>query len=203
MSFMLLLTRGADLHARDNLGRTCLHISILNAPFREKREFLSLVYLINSGADVFAVDNAGESVSDYAYSPTLDDKCFGLGGYRGDLWDAALVRCGYGIYGMREKYPRTPKYRAYSRSDFEMLWSGFEHLCPYYHDPPVWPPEAELVEDGEEISDEDISDEDSDDGSQQDGEDTLEQNGEIVTHGHSQNDGVDAEEGDDVRLSII
>ena len=192
------------MHARDKSGWTCLHILTQGIRVCNQREISSLLYLINSGADVLAVDNAGKSVSDYAYSRNDNDKSCDLDGYRGDLWDLALARCGYDIYEMREKHPHAPRYRRrYSRCGFEMLWNGFEDLCPYYHDTPVWPPGAEPVEDEEDISDErtlddhiidydllqeitdeDISDED-DDSSEQDGEDTLEQKGAIVEQNHS------------------
>jgi hypothetical protein len=58
-----------------------------------------------------------------------------VGGYRGDLWDAALVTCGYNLSEFRKLYPRLPRYDSrYKRSDFEKLWEGIEHLCPYWDD---------------------------------------------------------------------
>ncbi|KAL9083914.1 MAG: hypothetical protein Q9165_008321 [Trypethelium subeluteriae] len=84
------------------------------------------------------------SISLHAYCPTLDYALArDLGGYRGNLWDAALARCGYDINRFREEavHPRKPRYAPeYTRGYFEQLWEGFESHCPYYHDPPVWSP---------------------------------------------------------------
>jgi hypothetical protein len=65
---------------------------------------------------------------------------------------------------MRNPYCRIPKYNEkYSRKDFEMLWSGFEHLCPYYDDPPIWPEHHCLCckspEEQDEVEDEDEEEE--------------------------------------------
>ncbi|KAF2104285.1 hypothetical protein NA57DRAFT_51122 [Rhizodiscina lignyota] len=153
-SFALFLARGADIHARDYVGMTCLHYSVTWANPNNTELLASLTLLIDKGADVLAVDDFGHSVSHYAYTSSVKE----CGGYRGDLWDAALARRGYNLYEMRRGFPRKPRYsRRYSRATFERLWSGFEHLCPYYDDVPVWPPGSRLHEvftDDEEDSDE-------------------------------------------------
>ena len=62
-----------------------------------------------------------------------------MGSWRGDLFDVVLQSCGYNIYEFRKEYPRTGLYtNEYSRRDFEILWEGIEHLCPYWDDTD-WP----------------------------------------------------------------
>lgn len=149
-TFALLLERGAKIDDRNSLGQTCLHLCVESAHFVDGRELPSLVYLIRSGADVSAVDHGGFSVSLCAYCPNPSyDRSKELGGYRGDLWDAALAQCGRDINKMREStpHPRRPLYtKRYTRQYFERLWRGFEHLCPYYHDPPIWWPRVQSSE---------------------------------------------------------
>jgi hypothetical protein len=111
-----------------------------------------LKFLISKGANPFAVDNEGMSVSDYAYNKRYDQYRF-LGSYRGDLWDAALAQSGLDLPETRQNQPRRPNYTTpdkrgacYQRKDFTRLWEGCEDLCPYYDDPRVWPPGARIVE---------------------------------------------------------
>lgn len=65
----ILLKYGASIKDRDCLGRTCLHLVInvyigcLHLGVRDL-----LVLLINAGADVYARDNKGKTVSWAAYS---------------------------------------------------------------------------------------------------------------------------------------
>ncbi|KAF2229856.1 ankyrin [Viridothelium virens] len=148
-SFAMLLDRGAPIDGRNGKGETCLHLGILNAicppeVSRSVQELDSLVLLIQKGADVLATDNRGQPASLFAYCPNLSHGFSdNFGGYRGDLWDAVLARSGYDISKFREEavHPRRPRYtKHYTRMDFKQLWEGFELLCPYYHDPLVWPP---------------------------------------------------------------
>ena len=158
--FALLIERGVNLNARNRVGRTCLHLfnDKVGGLYRSRRwleeleclvlwtqrELECLVLLIQKGADVSAVDCFGYSVSYYAYRPNCPQiEHLDVGGYRGDLWDATLARYGYDIYKKRKEtpHPRRPRYTEYyTRVHFEELWKGFEDLCPYYHDPPIWPP---------------------------------------------------------------
>lgn len=81
-----MLAHGADVQTKDLYGRGCLHTLISNSYFHcstsqtEKQmltEALSL--LIRQGADIYAVDNDGFSVTEWAH--------FGRRGY---YWEAAL-----------------------------------------------------------------------------------------------------------------
>jgi hypothetical protein len=171
----LLVDAGADIHARisdacivDSFwtcygGFTPLHGLIHDARFPHTNDELeSLVYLINRGASVFTVDSNRRSVSATAYTKTIYDKKRNasfrhIGGYRGDLWDATLAICGYDLLEFRKDYPRSPRYRIdYERSDFERLWKGIEHLCPYWDDR-RWP---EVGGDGDYWTDSDELDSD-------------------------------------------
>lgn len=131
--FKLLLDRGADIKARDHFGRNCLHMAVMTAgrPIEGDREMEAISLLIQRGADIFNVDNSGCSIFDTAYACDHDCISF-LGGYRGDLWDAALSRCGYGEY-IRKPEERVRHYTAhYTENDFRSLWKGREHLRPYF-----------------------------------------------------------------------
>jgi len=134
----LFLENGASVHDRDVHGATCLHQVFINQnkPPSEEDWHDSLKFLIDKGADVYAEDYRGRSVSHVAYSGSCwDDDC---GSYRGDLWDAVLDACGYDIREFRKGYPRIAAYGArYTRSDFEALWKDREDRCPYWDDA-VW-----------------------------------------------------------------
>ncbi|KAF4466542.1 hypothetical protein FALBO_6589 [Fusarium albosuccineum] len=148
------LELGANIHDRDRYGRTCLHICLGSLHFAHKRrqEFKAIQYLVQRGADIFATTDAGESVSDIAYTTRGDFP--GVSSYPGDLWDAVLSSCGHNIKDFRSGYRRRPRYRNerdhynYCRHDFERLWKGREDQCPYWDDKP-WPP----LEPGESDSD--------------------------------------------------
>jgi hypothetical protein len=88
----LLLARGADVNQRDPLGNTCLHI-VMNAnecPFEktrlERQTELNdiLMLMITARADVQAVNDNGDTVSDIAHA-------FG----HCQIWAEALEACGY------------------------------------------------------------------------------------------------------------
>ena len=132
----LLLQRGANLHAVDSYGKSCLHIAVLGArgPDRFHEEFEALVLLVKAGANVHAKDNSGRSVSEIAYRKVCRDwKDRDFGSYCGDLWDGVLAACGYQVSSFRRQYPRTERYtKDYPREIFKKLWEGREHLCPYW-----------------------------------------------------------------------
>ncbi|KAI1213181.1 ankyrin [Annulohypoxylon truncatum] len=138
-----MLDLGADIHARDRELNTCLHVcfnSQLIVLYRDLRQFEAIKYLIQMGADVRAVNKFGFTVSDYAYRRNQRVGTFNDGKVTGDLWDSALQSCGYDVAEFRtEKYCRRAQYTEdYKREDFEQLWQGREHLCPYWDDLP-WP----------------------------------------------------------------
>ncbi|KAI0840332.1 ankyrin [Hypoxylon sp. FL0890] len=157
-----LLDSGADIHARDLEGRTCLHIFIRTLRwyaglryYQEDRSLLNfevLRLLIERGANPRASTPDGLSVSDYAYR--LAGLPRYLRGYTGDLWDSVLHSCGYDIAEFRTKdHRRKARYNfLYSRVVFEKLWRGREHLCPYWDDSP-WPPYGEDSTDSGESED--------------------------------------------------
>ena len=151
-SVSLMARRGAEIHARDADGWTCLHWCFYRvcAQWHEKvniRLFRDGVHhFIKSGADMFAEDNHGHSVSyrayqgapfvDWAYqgTPFVHSWC----GAGGDIWDSILADLGYDVGEFREKYgqPWKPTFHegCHTIEDFEMLWQGKEHLCPYYEE---------------------------------------------------------------------
>ncbi|KAI9690147.1 MAG: hypothetical protein M1822_009108 [Bathelium mastoideum] len=141
--FQILLDRGAEIDARNKLGRTCLHVYLQNARMLHSEEVKLVVFLISKGADVNSIDSSGCSITDTAYEYSGRDPDDNIGGYRGDLWDAALSRCGLNIHKRRRRYGRMPQYtRKYKREDFEKLWEGREEDCPYFDDPPFWLPNS-------------------------------------------------------------
>ncbi|KAK0652665.1 hypothetical protein B0T16DRAFT_490474 [Cercophora newfieldiana] len=133
-AFSYLIDAGADINARDSTNATCLHLAIENAKRPHSDELDVLCYLVHRGADVNAVTAEGMSVSDVAYNPSSTDIVYKLGSYRGDLWDAVLARTGHNPAAAPND--RQPKQftASYIRADFEALWNGQEHLCPYFHD---------------------------------------------------------------------
>jgi hypothetical protein len=87
--FALLIERGADPNVRDNEGDSCLHIlmSSKHLPERhlaEKELPDILMVLVTGGADVFATNDYGDTVSDVAIRS----------GYR-YIWKQVLGDCGY------------------------------------------------------------------------------------------------------------
>ncbi|KAI1410600.1 ankyrin [Hypoxylon sp. FL1857] len=175
-----LLNLGADIHARDPEFRTCLHLYFKKPPLfidshehRRKKQFMrafkTLEMLIERGADPQACDSNGDSVSDYAYDA---GRASLMGSCVGDLWDSVLQSSGREISEFRtQDCPRIAIYNSrYSRNDFEFLWKGREHLCPYWDDSP-WPRrgedstnlnKAEVVSDSDpEVSEDWNSDSDS------------------------------------------
>jgi hypothetical protein len=144
-SVSFMVSRGAEIHARDTNGGTCLHWCLCRVCERWRmklnklntRSFRDAVhYLIKSGVDMFAEDNDGVSVSSMAYQrePYDKDWC----GLSGDIWDSILADLGYDVGEFRGKYgqPWKPTFHegCHTIEDLEMLWQGKEHLCPYYEE---------------------------------------------------------------------
>jgi hypothetical protein len=144
-----LLSKGCRIGEVDNNGFNCLHVLFSEAPppaLKDNDDILrcrpdgkdvrdSLVYIVRQGADVYATDRLGRSVSQFAYSETCWSTARELGSYCGDLWDAVLDLCGYDISQFRKGYPRRAMYTDdYFRQDFERLWEGREGRCPYWDD---------------------------------------------------------------------
>lgn len=147
-SLSLLINRGAHISARDLNGWTCLHYAFLSnwdmdvssgdrvrlAPTKQ----VALAYLLSHGADPFAVEDRGQSVSGYAYRLQHSEYADPMEtSYKGDVWDAVLADFGIDVAENRRQSGsrRVARYvKRYSRKDFEKLWEGKEHLCPYYDD---------------------------------------------------------------------
>ncbi|KAM7219462.1 hypothetical protein V8F06_005196 [Rhypophila decipiens] len=151
----LLFSRGADVNDLDCMGNTCLHLLLddihheysfrrtlsddsLSATEYLKQVRRAAVYLINRGADIFAVNDEGDSVSDRAYSGDP---------VRGYLWDIILADCGHDIATMRKGCGSIGRLRRYHATKtrlrhtlgegftldvFIKLWEENERLCPYY-----------------------------------------------------------------------
>lgn len=140
-SIVCLLDKGSNILTTDDRGWTCVHQFFRYYRDVSNREECQRIpkLLIDRGADIYAIDGLGRSVSDVAYSETCYDFRDKLGTYRGDIWDVVLDSCGYNIYDFRKTYPRKAKYdERYSRQDFELLWKDREHRCPYWDDA-EWP----------------------------------------------------------------
>jgi hypothetical protein len=82
----LLIRRGADVFVRDRAGSTCLHYALADfhtVEFKIEQHRISLVLLVDAGADIHAVDSMQESVSEVAI------RCGTWG-----LWQEVLRMCG-------------------------------------------------------------------------------------------------------------
>ncbi|KAI9690380.1 MAG: hypothetical protein M1822_009342 [Bathelium mastoideum] len=104
-----------------------------------------LKFLIAKGADLHMCDGSGCEVLKTAYDENFHFLSNDYHSYKRDLWDVVLVESGYDIATLRRKYsaPRKAQYTSrYTRQDFERLWHGIEDQCPYWDDPPVWPPDC-------------------------------------------------------------
>ena len=174
----LLLRRGASVHDRDELGNTCLHKclrlinrSAVKGGVSNMRN--AIIYLIQQGADVFAKNNCGLSVSDIAYTiykDTIFDNRF-----REEIWDCALVSCGYNITDFRRPVPPANCFRPcrFTSVYFQELWADAEALRPVYDDE-----KCEIyfhdADDAVEMDEGSRQSEDSDDTDAWDSEDQLE-----------------------------
>lgn len=92
----ILLDRGASVTARNNYGETCLHLALewIRFPVNTSEKD-SILLLVKAGADVYATDYSGISVSDVANISTFSDRKRNRGTYRIDLWDEVFTECGY------------------------------------------------------------------------------------------------------------
>ncbi len=138
-SFTLLLQRGADIMGRDVEGETCLHHCLScnwgNGTSSYIHQYSAgIIVLIRYGADVYAKNIYDRSASDMAYADYPDDSTW-VGCARGDVWDFCLAVTNHNVSEFRQGRSRKAYYgRRYTRRDFEGLWAGHEHLCPYYYD---------------------------------------------------------------------
>ncbi|KAH7088968.1 hypothetical protein FB567DRAFT_591081 [Paraphoma chrysanthemicola] len=179
--FAALLDRGADIHVRDNSGRTCLHVAVIKAQYcnRVKQDVCALMLLIQRGANIFTSDIHGRSIFDEAYE-CHDDRfrplAKSMGSYRGDLWDHVLIRCGLGEH-IRPPEERIYHYTEnYTEANFRRLWKGWDHLFPYPRGTsspcPVLLLEDESGDDEDEDEDEDEEEDDEEeDDEEEDDED--------------------------------
>lgn len=103
----LLIDRGANVMARDIEGNTCLHLAIKSVRSRGRvLDKTSLLFMVKAGADVYATNHYGYSVSDIAYTSIGTYRSSNLGTYVGDLWDEVLTECGYDAARFREDFRR-------------------------------------------------------------------------------------------------
>jgi len=144
----VLINRGANIQATDLEGNSCLHEALkkihqLGAhQWRTVNDTLNqdiLLLLVKHGADVLAKTLTGESVSDAAHFERNSIYCAPDTSFVRDLWDSVLAISGYDLTDFHKihmkGYSRVGRYCVcYTRSEFENLWKGNEHLCPYYHD---------------------------------------------------------------------
>ncbi|KAK4209553.1 hypothetical protein QBC37DRAFT_430201 [Rhypophila decipiens] len=169
----ILLNRGANVHARNKFGETCLALCVsrlivdtYSAAEKLAETRAVLRSLIRRGADVFALDDSELSVSEEAYYNNDEGTSA-----PGDLWDVVLADCGFDVAWFRMKYGIRRYGYGYTRQMFEDLWKGQEHLCPYYYDdeeaPDTDEDSAEWITTDEELDD--TNDDDSSDDSDTEG----------------------------------
>ncbi|KAK3986778.1 hypothetical protein QBC44DRAFT_361321 [Cladorrhinum sp. PSN332] len=117
----LISERGANVTDADYNGRGCLHLCLQDWPpcfdFSSylpwtllevaQKEASALIFLIQKGANVYAKDDKGRSVSHMVYSQSRFDT---TGSYRRDLWDFVLIVCGYEPFEVRGHFPRHGEY---------------------------------------------------------------------------------------------
>ena len=109
---MDLVEKGADIHARDNYGRSVSDIAYQSRTF-----------------DWLPFDTPREEEQLNYVSVRVQS------GYVGDLWDSVLVSRGHDLMEFRGGHPRRPAYcESYTRQNFGMLWAGREEMCPYWDD---------------------------------------------------------------------
>lgn len=137
-----ILHLGFDVDVLDSWGQSPLSAFMAGSSRGSKemdwviRAQKVVVFLLNAGADPHLINNLSVSISELVYT----DQGSKYGSYQGDLWDSALSLCGHDPLVFRSKVQRRRAQYAkyYTRRDFEKLWSGREHLCPYWDDAP-WP----------------------------------------------------------------
>jgi hypothetical protein len=115
--FEMFLAKSPDLSARDCNGNTCLH-KLLQSANGTMSDFKILVSLIRAGADVFAVNFNGKSVSDAAYF----DHNLRRGRNMKYMWEAALTVCGYDIAQFNGGVPANIKFNKWQTiADYKRL----------------------------------------------------------------------------------
>lgn len=140
-----LLERGYNINSSVD-GQTCLHILMAKdyTWLEHIQSYLDfLIFVIDNGADIYAVDADGYQPSHHAYNATCEADRLFCPSAKGDVWDSALAYFGYDMLETRRQYPREARYiQGYTRGDFEKLWRGREGKCPYWDDQP-WPPSGQ------------------------------------------------------------
>jgi hypothetical protein len=89
-----MLQFGASIHSRDAFGRNVLHYFVehMHNPHLVTEKH-ALLLLIRRGADIYAIDGHGRSVSDIVNTNLDIDDFFELGSFRRDLWGIILEEC--------------------------------------------------------------------------------------------------------------
>ncbi|EEU33609.1 uncharacterized protein NECHADRAFT_89312 [Fusarium vanettenii 77-13-4] len=119
----LLVRSGANPNATNSLGQTCLHLCIQYAhPQMDGYLRRAMVELIQCGADVYAKDHIGRSLTELAFYCSGSEGL--LGTYPADLWSCSLVACGYDVFGnIQGRQPRLPRFGTlYKKIHFRTLW---------------------------------------------------------------------------------
>ena len=122
----LFREKGADFHARDRDGNTCLHLYFQDrlspSTSNDRHCFLTL---IRSGADVSAKNNLGRTVAE-AVEHTRN--LFGGGqsrSYVADLWNTTLSHCGFDSADLRVSFRQDSQFsRLYTPFHYEALVRG-------------------------------------------------------------------------------
>lgn len=144
----LFIRRGANVKATNRWGNSCLHTffgddfsshSTANHDYEGDQGVLLL--LVERGADVLARNDAGEFIWEAAKLQNPIDPELHWNSYFHDLWDSVIALSGHDLFDFHKThmkgYSRVGRYcDCYTRAEFEELWKGNEHLCPYYDEGP-------------------------------------------------------------------
>src|SRR5438034_11091933 len=117
----MLPSMGIDVLARDKAGKTCLYLYFKNELYRyDSTDRDNLVDLAQAGADVRAVNDAGQTPPMVAY--TYSDDWEASSSFRGGgVWDVVLWRCGYDLAEFRRDFPERPDTALYTHQDGQAL----------------------------------------------------------------------------------
>ena len=117
----MLPSMGIDVRARDKAGNTCLYLYFKNKLYQyDSTDRHNLVALVQAGADVRAVNDAGQTPPMVAY--TYSDDWEASSSFRGGgVWDVVLWRCGYDLAEFRRDFPERPDTALYTHQDGQAL----------------------------------------------------------------------------------
>jgi hypothetical protein len=111
----MLLNRGAGVLARNKHGDSVLHLYLSSGylwrKFEELRIYGGLRFLVRAGADSYAVNQSGVSVT-----------CFACGMGFGKQWEDALEACGHNPAGICGTLYRDYRYHGRSRCEVEFCY---------------------------------------------------------------------------------